>query len=78
MADSSDDPRRALLRQLAQLRDRLDPAALNHFLEKIDGWEPYDREAAGEAVRQFLATRTDGGKFQERLVDAMKKPREDS
>ncbi len=76
MADSSDDPRRALLRQLAQLRGRLDPAALNHFLEKIDGWEPYDREAAGEAVRQFLATRTDGGKFQERLVDAMKKKNE--
>ncbi len=76
MADSSDDPRRALLRQLAQLRGRLDPAALNHFLEKIDGWEPYDRAAAGEAVRQFLATRTDGGKFQERLVDAMKKKNE--
>lgn len=77
MADSPDDPRRALLRQLAQLRGRLDPAALNRFLEKIDGWEPYDREAAGEAVRHFLATRTDGGKFQERLVDAMKKRNED-
>ncbi len=73
MADSSDDPRRALLRQLAQLRGRLDPAALNHFLEKVDGWEPYDRESAGEAVRQFLATRTDGGKFQERLRDELKK-----
>ena len=73
MADSSDDPRRDLLRQLAQLRGRLDPAALDRFLTKIDGWEPYDREAAGEAVRQFLATRTDGGKFQERLVDEMKK-----
>lgn len=77
MAKPVEDPRRALLRQLAELRGRLDPAALNQFLEKIDGWEPYDREAAGEAVRQFLATRTDGGKFQERLVDAMKKGRDE-
>jgi len=73
MADSDDDPRQALLRQLAQLRGRLDPAALNHLLEKVDGWEPYDREAAGEAVRRFLVTRTDGGKFQERLLKELKK-----
>lgn len=73
MADQSDDPRRALLRQLSQLRGRIDPAALDRFLTKIDGWEPYDRESAGEAVRQFLETRTDGGKFQERLRDEMKK-----
>ena len=77
MADSSDDPRRALLRQLSELRGRIDPAALNHFLTKVDGWEPYDREAAGEAVRQFLATRTDGGKFQERLVGELKKKKQD-
>ena len=78
MSDSSDDPRRVLLRQLAQLRGRLDPTALNHFLTKVDGWEPYDRESAGEAVRKFLATRTDGGRFQERLVDAMKKAKDKS
>lgn len=78
MADQSHDPRRALLRQLAQLRGRLDPAALNHFLEKVDGWEPYDRESAGEAVRQFLATRTDGGKFQDRLRDELKKKKDPS
>lgn len=75
MADSSDDSRRALLRQLSQLRGRLDPNALNHLLEKVDGWEPYDREAAGEAVRQFLVTRTDGGKFQARLREELKKKR---
>jgi hypothetical protein len=73
MSDQPEDPRRALLRQLTQLRQRLNPAALNHLLKKVGGWEPYDREAAGEAVRQFLATRQDGGKFQDRLRDEMKK-----
>jgi len=76
MADDADDIRRTLLRQLSQLRGRLDPAALNHLLSKMGGWEPYDRETAGEAVRQFLATRTDGGKFQDRLRDELKKKRE--
>lgn len=73
MADHSDDARRQLLRQLAQLRGRIDRRALDRVLAKIDGWEPYDRESAGEAVRQFLATRTDGGKFQDRLREALKK-----
>jgi hypothetical protein len=73
MADQSDDPRRTLLRQLAQLRGRIDPHALNRFLTKVGGWEPYDRESAGEAVRQFLATRTDGGRFQARLSGELKK-----
>lgn len=73
MADDSEDPRATLLRQLAQLRGRLDPKALNHLLTKMDGWEPYDRESAGEAVRQFLATRTDGGKFQASLREALTK-----
>lgn len=72
MAKDSDDPRRTLLRQLSQLRGRLDPKALDHALSKIDGWEPYDRESAGEAVRQFLATRTDGGRFQGRLREELK------
>lgn len=73
MADQSNDSRRTLLRQLIQLRRRIDPRALNRLLAKVDGWEPYDRESAGEAVRQFLATRTDGGKFQDRLREALKK-----
>jgi len=76
MADSSDESRRKLLRQLSQLRARIDPAALNRLLTKMGGWEPYDREAAGEAVRQFLATRTDGGKFQDRLREELKKKRD--
>ena len=67
MSESSEDPRRLLLRQLSALRGRIDPKAINRFLDKIDGWEPYDRESAGEAVRQFLSTRQDGGKFQAQL-----------
>ena len=73
MSKSSDDPRRQLLRQLSALRGRIDPNAINHFLRKVDGWEPYDRESAGEAVRQFLTTRQDGGKFQEQLRREMTK-----
>jgi len=73
MADDSDDARRALLRQLVQLRKRIDPRTLDRVLSRMEGWEAYDRESAGEAVRQFLATRTDGGKFQDRLRAALKK-----
>ena len=73
MADQSDDPRQTLLRQIAQLRRRIDPSAISRFLTMVDGWEPYDRESAGEAVRQFLAMRTDGGKFQDRLREELKK-----
>ena len=67
MSESSKDPRRQLLRQLSVLRGRIDPNVIDQVLRKIDGWEPYDREAAGEAVRQFLTTRQDGGKFQAQL-----------
>ena len=38
-----------------------------------EGKVPYDRETAQSAVRQFLATKHDGGKFQRKLVDALKK-----
>ncbi|HMA16134.1 MAG: hypothetical protein ACM35H_02085 [Bacteroidota bacterium] len=76
MADDSDEARRALLRQLVQLRKRIDPRTLDRVLSRMDGWEPYDRESAGEAVRQFLATRTDGGKFQDRLREALKKKKD--
>jgi hypothetical protein len=78
MAKDSDDLRRTLLRQLAQLRGRLDPKALDRVLSKLDGWEPYDRESAGEAVRQFLATRTDGGEFQDRLRQELKNKKDGS
>jgi hypothetical protein len=77
MADQADDPRHKLLRQLVQLRGRINPDALNHLLTKMGGWEPYDRESAGEAVRQFLATRADGGKFQDRLREELKNKKPD-
>ncbi len=73
MSESSNDPRRRLLHQLAALRQRIDSNAIDQFLRKVDGWEPYDRESAGEAVRQFLTTRQDGGRFQERLRQELSK-----
>lgn len=76
MADDCNDARRTLLRQLVRLRQRLDPRALNRVLSQLDGWEPYVRESAGEAVRQFLAMRTDGGRFQERLREELKKSKD--
>lgn len=78
MSGSSKDLRSDLLRQLSALRGRIDQRVLDHFLTKVDGWEPYDRESAGEAVRQFLATRQDGGKFQDRLRGEMAKKKKDS
>ncbi len=76
MSGSSKDLRGDLLRQLSALRGRIDQRVLDHFLTKVDGWEPYDRESAGEAVRQFLATRQDGGKFQDRLRGEMAKKKD--
>ncbi|NIA69850.1 hypothetical protein HBA54_14695 [Pelagibius litoralis] len=76
MSGSSEDLRRHLLSQLRALRGRIDKRVLNHVLTKVDGWEPYDQESAGEAVRQFLATRQDGGKFQDRLRGAMAKKKD--
>lgn len=78
MTDRDDDPRRLLLRQLAQLRGRLDREALDRLLSKMDGWEPYDREPAGEAVRRFLATRVDGGRFQARLREKLKQAKSEA
>ncbi len=76
MSGSSKDLRSNLLSQLSALRGRIDQRVLDHFLTKVDGWEPYDRESAGEAVRQFLATRQDGGKFQDRLRGEMAKKKD--
>ena len=73
MPEPPQGPRRRLLRQLKALRQRIDSNAIDQFLRKVDGWEPYDRESAGEAVRQFLTTRQDGGRFQERLRQELSK-----
>ena len=67
------DPRQELLRQMAALRKSLDPKVVERLDLATEGKVPYDRETAQTAVRQFLATRTDGGKFQKKLVEALKK-----
>ncbi|EWY41144.1 hypothetical protein N825_31275 [Skermanella stibiiresistens SB22] len=67
------DPRQELLRQMAALRNTLDPKVIERLELAGEGKVPYDRETAQTVVRQFLATRTDGGKFQRKLVDALKK-----
>jgi len=70
---SMSDPREELLRQMAALRKSLDPKVIERLDLAAEGKVPYDRETAQSAVRQFLATKHDGGKFQRKLVDALKK-----
>jgi hypothetical protein len=70
---SMTDPREELLRQMAALRNSLDPKVIERLDLAAEGKVPYDRETAQSAVRQFLATKHDGGKFQRKLVDALKK-----
>jgi hypothetical protein len=67
------DPRQELLRQMAALRKSLDPKVIERLDLATEGKVPYDRETAQSAVRQFLATKHDGGKFQRKLVEALKK-----
>ncbi|UEM22018.1 hypothetical protein JL100_004440 [Skermanella mucosa] len=67
------DPRQELLRQMAALRSSLDPKVIERLDLASEGKVPYDRDTAQSAVRQFLATRRDGGRFQRKLVDALKK-----
>jgi hypothetical protein len=67
------DPRQELLRHMAALRKSLDPKVVERLDLATEGKVPYDRETAQSAVRQFLATRHDGGKFQKKLVEALKK-----
>ncbi|WP_158044020.1 hypothetical protein [Skermanella pratensis] len=67
------DPRQELLRQMAALRSSLDPKVIERLNLASEGKVPYDRDTAQNAVRQFLATRHDGGRFQRKLVDALRK-----
>ncbi|MFC7332950.1 hypothetical protein [Rhodocista pekingensis] len=90
------DPKADLLRQMRDLRRRIDPAVL----EKAAGAartletartaprapgpaaqdpaaaEPYDKQAARQAVMLFLQGRADNGQFARRLMDALQKPEE--
>lgn len=76
------DPKRDLLRQIAELRNRMSPEVLERLRRATQplataappAQEPYDKEAAQAAVRQFLAGRRDGGRFKQRLAEALRRP----
>ncbi|WP_207477754.1 hypothetical protein [Arenibaculum pallidiluteum] len=72
-----EDPRQLLLRQMRALRAGLDPAVVERLELAKQGKVPYDHATAQEAVRQFLASKQDGGKFRTRLMEALRKPRKD-
>ena len=69
------DPRQTLLQMMAALRKTIDPKVLDRARLAAEGKEPYDKEAARAAVAGFLAakSRTDGGAFQRKLLEALKK-----
>lgn len=69
------DPRQTLLQMIASLRKGIDPKVLDRARLATEGKEPYDKEAARAAVRNFLEAkaRTDGGAFQRKLTEALKR-----
>ena len=72
------DPRKTLLQQIAALRRTIDPSLLERARLASEGKEPYDKEAARAAVCGFLAlkSKTDGGAFQRKLLEALKREAE--
>lgn len=69
------DPRAELLRQMAALRQQVDPVVLDrarNAAARTTNTVPYDRERALAAVKFFLANRQDGGKFRQKLLTALK------
>lgn len=76
------DPKRDVLRQIAELRRRMSPEVLERLRRATlpiapaprPAAEPYDKETAREAVKQFLASRRDGGRFRQTLVEALRRP----
>ncbi len=81
------DLQELLLGQMAELRRRIDPEVLEQARRAAqpastprppdrydaDGNLLVDRESVIEAVRQCLTLKDDGGQFQRRLMQAMKK-----
>jgi len=69
------DPRKTLLQMMASLRQTIDPKVLDRARLASEGKVPYDKEAARAAVRGFLEakSRSDGGAFQRRLAEALKR-----
>ncbi len=76
--DGKPDPERAplerrILEQVAEIRGRLDPDVLRRLRWATEGKEPFDRESAREAVKQFLEARGDGGAFKRKLAEILKR-----
>ena len=60
---------------MAALRNTVDPKVLDRVRLAAEGKEPYDKENARAAVTAFLAakSRNDGGAFQRKLMEALRK-----
>ncbi|HEY0834767.1 MAG TPA: hypothetical protein VGE72_12740 [Azospirillum sp.] len=69
----TNDPRKDLLRQMAAIRDQLDPKLIERAKLAAFGKVPYDRDVAKKAVSRFLDTRDDGGAFRRKLEEAMRR-----
>lgn len=72
------DARKELIRQIARLRDALDPKVVKRLDLAKEGKVPYDRDTAHEAVRRFLAGRQDDGAFRTRLKKVLAGRRDES
>ena len=84
------DPRAELLRQMREIRARLDPDLLDRAARAAEAAQsakaqprkpppatvPFDKEAARAAVMSFLQGRHDGGRFAQKLMEAMRRPEE--
>jgi hypothetical protein len=67
------DLREALLKQMRELRARLDPEVVERLRLAVTGKVPYDRDNARAAVNRFLAGRDDDGAFRDKLEAELKR-----
>lgn len=65
------DIREKLLRQMAALRQTIDPKVLDRAKLAMFGKVPYDQDVAKEAIARFLDARDDGGAFRRKLEQAL-------
>ncbi|CAK0750930.1 Methylmalonyl-CoA carboxyltransferase [Azospirillaceae bacterium] len=68
------DPRKQLLETMAAIRETLNPKVVERLDLATQGKVPYDKDAAREAVKLFLAEKKDGGRFKAQLAERMKRP----
>lgn len=69
----AEDIRKRVLDQMRVIKRRLDPEVVDRLRLAKEGKVPYDRENARAAVDHFLASRNDGGQFQRKLAERLKK-----